>query len=396
MRPSREELLLHAKRLLALVDDGASDLADDVMHVPIAEYGDPDGFRREVDAIFRSRPMPVVFSAEIAQPGAYVSLDVVGVPLLVTRADDGVARAFVNTCRHRGARVVPAGCGHESRFACPYHAWSYDPKGALVRIPGERLFGEVDHGTRGLTPLPTEERHGAVFAVLDPNAPAIDVDTWLGQFGTELERLQLDRRHVAWTNTLTGPNWKICADGYTENYHFPFLHQKTISLNNLSNVVAHDTWGPFQRQFMPRRTIEQLRDDATAAALTDEEIAACWASVHYLFPSTMLSSAWGEWTFVSQIWPGSTADTSITRQVMLTTSPVDTPERKAIAAAQRESFYAIIDGDDYAVGRTIQAGLAAGGNTEFVLGRNEIGTQHFHRWVEALATRGHDTAEAPR
>lgn len=388
MRPDREELLVHAKRLLALIESGTTELADDVLRVPVERYRDRHWFDRELDQVFRSTPMPIAFSAEILEPGDYLSLDVVDMPLVVVRGRDGAARTFVNACRHRGARVVPAGCGTSTRFTCPYHAWSYDDVGTLVRIPGERLFGDVDHDTHGLTPLPTVERHGVVFAVLRPDG-TIDLDGWLGSFAPELERLDLGSRRVAWTNTLPGPNWKLCADGYTENYHFPFLHPDTISVNNLANVMAHDSWGPFQRILMPRRSIAALSEDTEEATAAD--IADHWATVHYLFPNTMLSSSWSDWTFVSQIWPGSEPGSSVTRQVMLTTLDVDSPEVAAMAAHQPEAFYAIINGDDYTVGRGIQAGIAAGGNTHFTFGRNEVGAQHLHSWIESMVESGEAT-----
>jgi len=381
MRPDRDELLVHADRILALIDNGETDLADGVLQVPVERYSSQRWYDLEVDRLFGQQPMPVAFSAEVHEPGDFVSISVLGTPLLVVRGQDGVARTFINTCRHRGSRVVPEGCGTATRFACPYHAWSYDAAGTLVRIPGERLFGEVDRSTHGLTSLQSEERHGVVFTALRPGE-SLHLDTWLGDFDAELERLDLDSRNVAWTNTLPGPNWKLCADGYTENYHFPFLHPDTISVNNLPNVMAHDSWDQFQRIFMPRRSITELRK--TAEAETAAQIASHWATVHYLFPNTMLSSSWGDWTFVSQIWPGDGPDSSMTRQIMLTTQPLDSPEVKAMAAHQREAFYAIINGDDYTVGRGIQAGIAGRGNTHFSFGRNEIGAQHFHRWIEKL------------
>ena len=70
------------------------------------------------------------------------------------------SRSFLNACRHRGAQVVAHGCGSARRFTCPYHAWSYDTKGALVGVSGRSTFGDLDTDTRGLTELPCEERVG--------------------------------------------------------------------------------------------------------------------------------------------------------------------------------------------------------------------------------------------
>lgn len=44
------------------------------------------------------------------------------VPVLMTRGKDGVVRAFLNVCRHRGAALFKKGAGKAPRFVCPYHA----------------------------------------------------------------------------------------------------------------------------------------------------------------------------------------------------------------------------------------------------------------------------------
>src|SRR5512133_421502 len=51
-------------------------------------------------------------------------------------ADDArVPHAFLNTCRHRGARIVQDAEGRLPRVQCPYHAWSYGFDGSLRNAP---------------------------------------------------------------------------------------------------------------------------------------------------------------------------------------------------------------------------------------------------------------------
>ena len=38
--------------------------------------------------------------------GAWLARDRLGIPLLLVRQEDGAVRAFLNVCRHRGARVA--------------------------------------------------------------------------------------------------------------------------------------------------------------------------------------------------------------------------------------------------------------------------------------------------
>jgi Rieske 2Fe-2S family protein len=72
-------------------------------------------------------------------------VSVAGESILVTRAADGVLRAFYNVCRHRGAQVVaddPAGepplpC-RAAALQCAYHSWTYDLTGRLMRASTRR------------------------------------------------------------------------------------------------------------------------------------------------------------------------------------------------------------------------------------------------------------------
>ncbi len=74
-------------------------LADAITSLPASNYYDPQRWQREVDLIFRRLPLVVALTAELRQPHAYKALDVAGMPVLLTRTDDGNVRAFVNDTR---------------------------------------------------------------------------------------------------------------------------------------------------------------------------------------------------------------------------------------------------------------------------------------------------------
>ena len=123
--------------------------------------------------LFRDLPMADPEVNEDTIPGEtphdYVVRDVLGTSVLLTRDATGEAHAFLNYCRHRGARPA-AGCGSARRFTCPYHAWTYDSRGTLVGLPGAEGFDELDRSEHGLVELPSQERHGFVWVVLTAGA----------------------------------------------------------------------------------------------------------------------------------------------------------------------------------------------------------------------------------
>src|SRR5262249_38850931 len=149
----RAEQIALLETLLTYVETSTTALAPAPWRNETVAYTDPERFGREVEVLFRRHPLLVALSCELPQPGDWRSDDYTGVPILLVRDRRGTARAFLNVCRHRGAKVAQ-GCGNAKAFACPYHAWSYDLSGRLTFVPDERNFPGLEPERRGLRPLP--------------------------------------------------------------------------------------------------------------------------------------------------------------------------------------------------------------------------------------------------
>ena len=113
---------------------GTTQLADDMLALPAEVYTSEAHWQAEQEALFRRRPVMACLSGAVASAGDYVSLTVGGVPLVVVRGDDGRLRVLSNVCRHRGMPVA-SGRGATQHLQCPYHAWTYDLRGRLLRAP---------------------------------------------------------------------------------------------------------------------------------------------------------------------------------------------------------------------------------------------------------------------
>ena len=100
-----------------------TDLGADVWREPLASYQAHAIFEQEME-LFKRLPMVFCPSAALAGHGDYVARSLAGVPLVAVRGNDGVVRAFHNSCRHRGMMLVE-GSGTVGGFICPYHAWAY-------------------------------------------------------------------------------------------------------------------------------------------------------------------------------------------------------------------------------------------------------------------------------
>lgn len=65
-------------------------------------------------------PQCLGMSGDLAEPGAFLTNNDLGVPILATRDSDGQFSAFVNSCRHSGALVETETRGTKRRFTCPF------------------------------------------------------------------------------------------------------------------------------------------------------------------------------------------------------------------------------------------------------------------------------------
>ena len=186
------------QQLLTLQASNSAFLDPDVSASAVDNYFDPERFEREQTAILRTTPQAVVHSSELPQPGAFLRRDLAGLPVLFTRDSDGEAHAFLNVCRHRGTRLVADSSGCKHRFACPYHAWTWNNRGELLRIPHEAQgFPTVDREKMGLKRLGCIERHGWIW--VDGIAPRFETRGWCAQPGnwinTVLESHDRQRHH---------------------------------------------------------------------------------------------------------------------------------------------------------------------------------------------------------
>jgi choline monooxygenase len=146
--------------------------------LPPEWYHDPMIARREREAIFARNWALFGPETSLTEPGRWRAETVNGWPMFVIRGEDGVLRGFHNVCRHRAAALFADGEGRCGTIRCPYHAWSYDHEGRLLKTPG---FGELpgfEPSAYGLFPVRVGVWRGLVFVTVDAAAP--ELEDWLG------------------------------------------------------------------------------------------------------------------------------------------------------------------------------------------------------------------------
>jgi len=375
---SRTQLIEMAKHNLAHVQAGTIEQTDDICRVPARHYFEEKRWRLEMERVFKRVPLMLAMTAELPNPGDYKAMDAVDTPVLIARDQNGTVRAFVNMCRHRGSQIMPAGNGNTKRFTCPYHAWSYDQKGALIGVFSEKDFGAVDRSCYSLVELPAAERAGLIWVTLNPNS-ALDIDDFLSGYDNLLRHFDFGSWHFFQNRVLQGPNWKIAYDGYLDLYHLPILHKNSFG-PDMHNRALYYAWGPHQRVSSPDPSLVEYDD------VNNVDTAHLMSGVWTIFPHISIASfaGGGRGVMISQLFPGATPQQSYTVQnYLMEKAPADEEIRQQ-ADEQFKFLEYVVKEEDYATGLRQQQALLTGNMPHVLFGRNEGGGQRFHRWVERL------------
>jgi phenylpropionate dioxygenase-like ring-hydroxylating dioxygenase large terminal subunit len=377
----RQEQIGLLKRLLHHVESGTTHLADAPWYNDVSNYTDPARLALEERVLFRQHPILMGFASQWASPGTFRTDDHLGVPVLIVRGRDGKLRAFLNVCRHRGAKVAQ-GCGTARVFSCPYHAWTYDLSGALRGIPDERCFPEVRGGRPSLTELPLCEKHGLVWVIATPRqdgSTSFDIDPWLGGLGPQLASFGFESWHFHENRLIPeAMNWKILVDTFHEGYHIGFLHRESLKTILHGNVADFAAFGFNHRLTFPRKKLERLRDEP------EQSWDLIWNTtiIYSLFPNSLLMLQ-GDHVELARIFP---RDGRVDRAMMdlglyVPRAPA-TDEERTHWNKNMQLVLDVVTGEDFPAGRTIQIGLPSGAQTHTVFGRNEPALIHYHRSMQ--------------
>lgn len=370
------------RQLLHYLDTSTTAMAESEYRNPVTDYTCPKQLTAERETLFRRHPLLMGLGNEIPEPGDFLTDDFSGVPILVVRGEDGVARGFLNVCRHRGSRVAE-GRGNSRRFVCPYHAWTYGSDGQLLRIPHDAGFSGVDPACHGLTPVPVVEKYGLVWAMTSPGAD-FDIDEALEGAERDLGSFDLGRYSLYETRVIEQKmNWKLVVDTFLETYHIRVLHPVTLDWLLHSNIGAFEAFGRNSRSIYVRRSIEELRE------LPESH----WDLIHHttivyvLFPNTVFIVQ-QDHLEMWRVYPvGDDPDRARMYVQLYTPEPALTDSEKRHWDRNMDLLMAIVQEEDFPNGENIQQGFYSGAQEHVTYGRNEPALGHYHESIKRHLAR---------
>jgi phenylpropionate dioxygenase-like ring-hydroxylating dioxygenase large terminal subunit len=343
--------------------------------LPAAAYTDPDVLAWERRHLFAASWPCLGRLADLARddagnPVSQRSVVVGDVAVVLTFPPGGGARAFANTCRHRGHEVLPeGGTGTRRAMVCPYHAWSYDLEGRVIAAPGFQDVEEFDRGEYGLVALPAEVWQGWVFVNATADAgPFVThagaLDELVAPYGPG--DLVLGARHAY----EIAANWKIVCENYHECYHCPLIHPELCQVSPPTSGRNYDLPGAWVGGTM------ELDEGAATMSLTGESDGVPIAGVdprevRYLglFPN-LLVSLHPDYVMTHRLLPLAPDRTWVECSWYFPSADVD--------PAYAVDFWDLTNRQDFAACESVQRGLAS---PHFRPGPFAPNEDAVHRWV---------------
>ncbi|WP_068876450.1 MULTISPECIES: SRPBCC family protein [unclassified Phenylobacterium] len=344
---------------------------------PASIFTDPRRYELEQAQVFRRLPVPVSLSARLPEPGSVLAHDGYGVPLVLTRDKDGVVRAFLNACQHKGSKVVETCEPHKAgRLVCPYHAWTYKLDGQLMGVPRQETFAGLDKSARPLAQLPCQESGGLIWVILDRHAPA-DFSSLSDQLAIDFTAMGIPEAHVYGHRRFDlKANWKLVLEPFLEGYHVQRLHAQSIGDMFADVPNVYDRFGRHTRQISGKMN---FTPDLLAGEV--KNIHDLVTHAYLAFPSTVVVTS-PYYISVMIIMPRATGR-SVVDYYMLTRGPPDNPKAENLYARSYELILKVFGTEDFRAAEISQDGLESGALDTVVYGGLEHAIPEFYETLEA-------------
>ncbi len=318
----------------------------------------------------------VCHAKKLTSPGSYVTTIIRDYPILICRDLNGNLKAFYNVCKHRGHELLK-GEGETRRVVCPYHAWTYNMEGQLIRAPHTGGLKNFQVEDICLDSVQVEEFCSFVFVNLDTDATSLAEQS--GSLAEEINYWAPDLANLIFSHRLTyniKSNWKNVVDNFLECYHCPVAHKDFCTLVDMDTykVTTHGIWSSHMAE----------AGKSANSAYSVKEATVKDHAVWWLWPNTCLMRYPGRGNFiVMHIIPVDVDHTYETYDFFFETADPTESEIEAIRYIDE-----VLQAEDISLVESVQRGMSTPAFTQGRIvhdpggsGKSEHAVHHFHGLV---------------
>lgn len=195
-------------------------------------FTDPVLFEMEMKHIFEGNWIYLAHESQIPEKNDYYTVTMGRQPVFIARNRAGELNAFINACSHRGATLCRFKHGNKATYTCPFHGWTFDTNGKLLKVKDPIEAGYPDSfncsGSHDLKKIARFESYrGFLFGSL--NADVVPLVEHLGESAKIIDMIVdqspegLEVLRGSSTYVFEG-NWKLQAENGADGYHVTATH----------------------------------------------------------------------------------------------------------------------------------------------------------------------------
>ena len=328
-----------------------------------ASYYSTEVWEQEKEALFFQDWFSIARVEEVAEPGDFLTRDVIDQSVVVTRNKQGELRAFYNSCAHRGTRLCDGeGSLKSGVIVCPYHAWTFDADGKLLGTPNVHEEEGFDKTRYPLFSVAVDTWEGWIFVNL-AEQPRMDLQAFIDanpQGKWDFQRYGMPGLRVGKSITYeVEANWKIILENFNECLHCPSVHPELVAkvpIFRKGRVIEREDWGG--NKLIPEATT--LTESGSSnrpplPGLTDEDIGAYFG--YYAFPNMMFNFH-SDCVMTYRLEPTSPTHTRIISEYFFHPDTIASPDFDPSDIAD---FWDLVSKQDWEVCERAQVGVRSRG-----------------------------------
>ena len=362
-----------SKEQFVQVSDGYDEVPARSSSINKLCYTHPDFLAVEKQEVFAKTWQFVCHEEKLSEIGSYVTADIQGQSIFITRDEGGELKAFYNVCKHRAHELL-SGEGKTKLITCPYHAWVYKLDGSLFKVRRAEYIENFDQTKICLTGIKLEVFCHFVFVNQDSDAASLASQS--GNLAEEIKQYAPDIGALTFAKRLTyriNANWKAVVDNFLECYHCPVAHTDFCSLIDMDTYKVN-THGIYSSHMAKAKSDDNNAYNIEGASVTDH-------AVWFLWPNITLMRYPGRGNFmVWRFYPVSETETYEVFDFFFESTELNQSEQEAIKFIDD-----VLQPEDIALVESVQRGMRtpAFEQGRFMVdpkgsGMSEHAVHHFH------------------
>ncbi|MBV1789122.1 benzoate 1,2-dioxygenase large subunit [Marinobacterium sp. D7] len=200
-------------------------------------FTDEELFELEMKHIFEGNWIFLAHESQIPNKNDYFTGFIGRQPIFISRNKEGELNCYINACSHRGAVLCRKKKGNKAVHTCPFHGWSFNNDGKLVKVKDPEEAGYPEsfncNGSHDLKKVARFESYrGFLFGSL--NADVKPLKEHLGEAAKIIDMIVdqspegLEVLRGSSTYTYDG-NWKVQAENGADGYHVSATHWNYVA-----------------------------------------------------------------------------------------------------------------------------------------------------------------------